>query len=66
MEYRLTTAVYTEEAVTAGISAFAHLCSARMTASEEHIVLAISDGDETLHAELLNYVLALSAQALLQ
>jgi hypothetical protein len=48
------------------IAAFAHLCAARMDLAGDYIVLTVEGRDELLHAELLNYILALSSQALLQ
>jgi hypothetical protein len=65
-EYRLPIDIYTSQAVTDGIQAFARVCSASGTLADDHTILGIDSMDDLLHAELLNYILALSAQSLLQ
>jgi hypothetical protein len=65
-EYRLSTDIYTPQAVADGIQAFAHLCTASSHLAGDHMILRIDATDDPVHAELLNYILALSAQSLLQ
>jgi hypothetical protein len=65
-EYRLSIDIYTPQAVAEGIKVFAHLCTASSHLGGDHIVLRVDAADDPVHAELLNYILALSAQSLLQ
>jgi hypothetical protein len=65
-EYVLASEIYTPEAVAAGIKAFANHCNATAQPREGHTILSIEGTDDVHHAELLNYILTLSAQALLQ
>ena len=65
-EYRLSSDIYTEQAVAEGIKAFAHLCTATSYPAGDYTILRIDGTDDMLHAELLNYILALSAQTILQ
>lgn len=63
--YTLTHGVYTPQGIDLGIAAFAHLCRATSQHNSDHSILTITAGDEVICAELLNYILALSAQELL-
>jgi hypothetical protein len=65
-EYHLPIDIYTPQAVTDGIQAFAHLCAASGTLANDHTILRVEAQDDFLDAELLNYILALSSQSLLQ
>lgn len=65
-QYRLTAGIYTPNAIAAGIEAFAHLCTATAYNGDDHTILTISSNDSVLDAELLNYILTLSAQELLE
>ena len=64
-QYTLTHDIYTSNGIEAGIAAFAHLCHAASQHSDSHSILTITDCDEAMRAELLNYILTLSAQELL-
>ncbi|MGJ5814511.1 hypothetical protein [Paludibaculum fermentans] len=66
MVYRLSTEVYTRDAVANGVAAFAHLCTAQMCDEIDYTLLTLDGGEQWLHAELLNYILGLSAKDLLQ
>ncbi len=63
--YILTHDIYTPLSIEAGVAAFAHLCQAASQHDDKYSILTISVGDHTIQAELLNYILALSAQDLL-
>lgn len=65
-EYRLPIDIYAPQAVADGIQAFAHLCAASCNLADDHTILRVDATDDLLTAELLNYILALSAQSLLQ
>ena len=65
-EYRLPIELYTPQAVAAGVQAFAHLFAASGHLAGDHTILKVDAADHVLHAELLNYILALSAQSLLK
>lgn len=65
-EYRLPTDIYTQQAIADGIQAFAHLCAASAHPAGDHTILKVAAADIALQAELLNYILAVSAQSLLQ
>jgi hypothetical protein len=64
-EYRLSIDIYTPQAVADGIQAFAHLCAATGHPAGDCTILRVDATDDLLPAELLNYILALSAQSLL-
>jgi hypothetical protein len=65
MQYELTHDVYTPSAIDSSISAFAHLVSARADHRDAYSLVTIASNDKSIDAELLNYVLALSAKELL-
>ena len=64
-EYRLSIDIYAPQAVADGIQAFAHLCTATGHPAGDHTILRVDTTDDLLPEELLNYILALSAQSLL-
>ena len=64
-QYTLTHDVYTPHGIDLGIAAFAHLCHAASQHDADHSILTISATDEAICADLLNYILAISAQELL-
>jgi hypothetical protein len=66
MQYELTRDIYTPTAIDHGIAAFAHLITANAEHLDAYSVLTVMTTHDAMAAELLNYVLALSAQELLR
>jgi hypothetical protein len=64
-QYELTHAIYTPRSIDAGVQAFAQICQATAAHGADSSVVTITGADETLDSELLNYILALTAQELL-
>lgn len=63
--FRLTRDIYTVHAIDEGICAFSHHCSATVEHGPSESVLTLAANEETVAAEFLNYILAMSAQELL-
>ena len=57
--------IYTTSAIDAGIAAFAHLLTATVEHQDRDTTITIIAATDDVVAELLNYVLGLSAQELL-
>lgn len=63
--FELTRDVYTEDAIDGGIAAFAAVCAATAIHETGFSFLTILTADSYIASELLNYILAASAQELL-
>lgn len=64
-QHVLTRDVYTPEAIDAGITAFATLLRASAHHDQAQSVIDVTSSDDRVTRELLNYILATSAQELL-